>query len=76
MRSYSVKANQLGSVVTEILRYRQTQILLLLYKDLFLISNFRVRFASYGIIISIKYFQLIAAISCYFHNFSCNVLAG
>ena len=33
MRSYIVKKNHIGLAVSEILRYRQTEILLLLYKD-------------------------------------------
>ena len=33
MRSYPVKENPIDSVVIEILRYKQTNILLLYYKD-------------------------------------------
>ena len=35
MRSYLVTENHIGSAVSEILRYRQTQFLLLLYKNYF-----------------------------------------
>ena len=33
MKSYTVKENPTGSAVSEILRYKQTNILLLHYKD-------------------------------------------
>ena len=39
MRSYPVKENPFGLAVSKILRYRQIEILLLYYKDIFLFQN-------------------------------------
>ena len=39
MRSYAVRENPIGSVISEILRYKQTNILLLNYKDLSYLLN-------------------------------------
>ena len=36
MRSYIVKENYIGSTVSKILRYTQTDIMLILYKDYYL----------------------------------------
>ena len=53
MRSYPVNENPIGSMVSEILRYKQTHILLLYYKDKVMeTANLRL---TYEFLLSTKY---------------------